>query len=119
MFRVDALSDARLDTPLYDHQSIPMITTSTATITSTPTSHATNRLTHTRELKGPPHLGYSNRNDSHCILCNRTMDAISLVTRTTLMAATTTTTSGTIATTTPTTTDYLPKHPSPSYGAYC
>src|SRR5215469_18156300 len=112
MLCVDALSDARLDAPLYDRQSIPTITTSTVTITSTPTSHATNRLTHTRELKGPPCLGYSNWNNSCCILCNHTMDAISLVARTTLMVATTTTTSRTIATTTPTTTDYLPEHPS-------
>src|SRR5215469_16649412 len=100
MLCVDALSDARLDAPLYDRQSIPTITTSTATITSTPTSHATNQLTCTREPKGPPHPSYSNQNHGYCILCDSTMDAIPLVMRTTLMVATTTTTSRTVTTTT-------------------
>src|SRR5215469_656762 len=119
MICVDTLSGARLDAPLYNRQAFPQSRSQLQLSPAPPTSHATNQLTHTREPKGPPRLGYSNRNDSHCILCNHTMDAISLVTRTTLMAATTTTTSGTIATTTLTTTNYLPKHPSPSYGAYC
>src|SRR5215469_4793506 len=107
MFRVDALTDARLDAPLYDRQSIPMITTSTATITSTPTSHATNQLTHTREPKGPPHLSYSNQNNGYSILCNGMMGTILMVTGITLMVAATTTTSRMAATTsTSTTTDY-------------